>query len=99
MPKSMDRNFDKKAGNQRTLSSRCVSSDDPRLKSKQVTGSLHFYAGTRFRSGNFHDADDGVYLSGGNTIGSGGWEAGQGRLCFAAISPMTRSQRSFPKLL
>ena len=26
--------FDKKAGDQRTLSSRCVSSDDPRLKSK-----------------------------------------------------------------
>jgi hypothetical protein len=46
-----------------------------------------------------HAADDGVYLSGGNTIGSGGCEAGQGRFCFAAISPMTRSQRSFPKLL
>ncbi len=39
------------------------------------------------------------YFEGGKTIGSGACDAGQGRLCFAAISPMTRSHRSFPKLL
>lgn len=46
-----------------------------------------------------HDTEDRFYLSGGNTIGSGSCDAGQGRLYFAAISETTRSQRSFPKLL
>jgi len=41
----------------------------------------------------------GIYFNDGNTIGSGGCDAGQDLLYLAAISPITRSQRSFPKLL
>lgn len=40
-----------------------------------------------------------IYFNGGNTIGSGACDAGQDLLYLAAISPITRSQRSFPKLL
>src|SRR5262249_3855442 len=39
------------------------------------------------------------HLSGGSTIGSGGCDSGHGRLYLVAISPTTRSQCSFPKLL
>lgn len=39
------------------------------------------------------------YFNGGNTIGSGVCDSGQDLLCLAAISAITRSHRSFPKLL
>ena len=41
----------------------------------------------------------GIYFNDGNTIGSGACDAGQDLLYLAAISPITRSHRSFPKLL
>ena len=99
MPKSMDRNLLRR---QETKEHFPLAAFPVTIRVSNQSRSLALctsIAETRFRSGNFHDADDGVYRSGGNTIGSGGWEAGQERFCFAAISPMTRSQRTFPKLL
>ena len=92
--------FDKKAGRAKNafLSLRFQRRSAPQIKVGDWLSALLCWDPISI-SGNFHDADDGAYLSGGNTIGSGGWEAGQERLCFVAISPMTRSQRSFPKLL
>jgi hypothetical protein len=42
---------------------------------------------------------DGPYFTGGKVIGSGAWEAGQGRLYLAMISFVAASQCSLPNAL
>ena len=51
------------------------------------------------RTGDSGGVRHGIYFNGGSTIGSGACDAGQGQLYLAAIPAITRSHRSFPKLL
>jgi hypothetical protein len=64
-------------------------------RTKRVVATVGVSSGRGFNSPRLHH----LYFNGGSKIGSGVCDAGQGLLCFAAISPVTRSQRSLPKLL